>query len=653
MSLKRIVLFKHGVGYFEREVDVTGRQTLDLHFKATEMNDVLKSLTVIDTGGGRIRSVSYQSTAPVDRQLEGLALRVPPDRALTGLLSQAQGARVEVTVGSQSLAGVVAGIEERTVGDAEHRRQAYQLALLQDGGRLRRVELDDVLEIAFQDEDLQSDLRRLLDIQITAKRKEEKKLSIFCEGEGARNVVVGYVVETPVWKTSYRVLLTADDDRPALVQGWALVDNMQREDWNDVALTLVAGLPISFVHDLYSPRYQERPVVEVQTEAPYAPPELEDAMPRFAAAAAPVAGGAMDELQVEEKAVLRRALRQRGSKQIAQSVQVQTRTVEVGDLLQYTIDHPVTVRQDEAALVPILQESFDGRRVAVWNEAVREKNPMTAVLFKNTTGLTLEGGPITVLEDGEYVGEAMLETIKPDQERFVPYSVELGCRIHRDHRSDVKPVHRVRVADGNLQVHSHRVRRTDYAIRNDTDRRIDLYLEHAFLHGWELEDTPTPHESTENYHRFRVDVPPNETVSLRVQERGDEQQVFAVANVTTEQIAAWAGSGLLDETTKRALEAIAALQAEVAVHLRRKSDAEEAERHAFKDQERLRENLQALGSSDDERRLRTRYVQQLEQAEDTVAGLRREVEQARVQWRELQAQIDDQIRTLDMGSPEA
>jgi hypothetical protein len=46
----------------------------------------------------------------------------------------------------------------------------------------------------------------------------------------------------------------------------------------------------------------------------------------------------------------------------------------------------------------------------------------------NTTGLTLEGGPVTVTEGDTYVGEAMLDTMKPDDKRFVPYAVELGCQ---------------------------------------------------------------------------------------------------------------------------------------------------------------------------------------------------------------------------------
>ena len=95
LPIKKVVLYKHGVGYFEREGEVDGDAAVELQFKSGEMNDVLKSLTVLDLGGGIVSSISYESTEPVERQLEDIAIRVPDGNAWTGLLSQVKGARVE------------------------------------------------------------------------------------------------------------------------------------------------------------------------------------------------------------------------------------------------------------------------------------------------------------------------------------------------------------------------------------------------------------------------------------------------------------------------------------------------------------------------------------------------------------------------------
>src|SRR5690606_16175699 len=251
-----------------------------------------------------------------------------------------------------------------------------------------------------------------------------------------------------------------------------------------------AGLPISFVHDLYSPRYKRRPVVVVEEEAAYAPPVLEHgfggtleeggeamAMASFAPGAPPA------------PAAPRRpapASRSRGGPPPPPPPQaVTTRTQEVGDLLHYTIDNPVTVRRKQSALVPILHHDFEGKRIAIYNPDVREQNPMSALLLKNTTGLTIEGGPLTVIEDGAYIGEAMLETIKPDEERVIPFSVELGCRVQVDHRSELTDVHRARIVGGSLWLHRYRLQRRIYVVANKLDRPIDLFLDHRFVRGYE------------------------------------------------------------------------------------------------------------------------------------------------------------------------
>ena len=275
LPIRKIVLYKHGVGYFERRGVVEGDAALDLHFRASEMNDVLKSLTTLDMTSGHIASISYESTTPLERQLEDIAIRLPGDNAISGLLKEIKGAQVAVDLAGDRVEGIVAGIEttEKHVDGAAVHQQ--HLALLVDGVALRAFRLEDIARLEFLDEDLRQDLRHLLQVLIAAKRKDLKRLTVFAQGEGQREILASYIVETPVWKTSYRVIL--GDEKP-LIQGWALVDNPQDEDWVDVQLSLVAGLPISFVHDLYSPRYKRRPVVEVDEEEAYAPPILEDAV---------------------------------------------------------------------------------------------------------------------------------------------------------------------------------------------------------------------------------------------------------------------------------------------------------------------------------------------------------------------------------------
>src|SRR5712671_6957342 len=114
LPVKRVVLYKNGVGYFEHIGRVQGSQEVGIPFTSGQLNDVLKSLTVLDLGGGRITGVGYGSSAPVDRQLGDLRLQISERSSLTEFLSALRGARLEIKSGAATLTGRLLSIERKT-----------------------------------------------------------------------------------------------------------------------------------------------------------------------------------------------------------------------------------------------------------------------------------------------------------------------------------------------------------------------------------------------------------------------------------------------------------------------------------------------------------------------------------------------------------
>lgn len=652
LPITRVVLYKHGVGYFERRGPVTGTCSVDLHFKASEMNDVLKSLTTLDLGEGIVSSISYESVKPIERQLEDVAVRLGDSDAVSGLFNQVKGARVSVEIGGKTVEGTVLGIENVTRKDGDTLLHAPKLALLVGGSSVQAFELGELRAVNLMDDSLRKDIQHLLDILIASKKKDLKKLTIFAHGEGTRDLAASYIVETPVWKTSYRLLLSSEANEKPLLQGWALVDNTQDEDWEDVRLSLVAGLPISFVHDLYAPRYKRRPVVEVKEEAAYAPPMLESAVESHgeddgaasygAQGFGPPGMGFAPPAPAPMSAPVMRA-------RAMASAPVQTRTVEVGDLFQYEIKNPVTVRRGQSALVPILQAEIVGRRVAVYNQEVRAKNPMSAVLLTNSSGATLEGGPITVLEDTSYVGEAMLDTLKPNEERLVPFSVELGCVITIDPASEITNVTYSRIVNGYLYLTRYRIERRTYVITVKHPRALELFLDHRFTPGWELLEGETgqkPVERTESFYRFRLDVPGGKTTRFTVVERGDQTETRAITQVGRDEVGLWLQSRWIDEHTKQVLSSLIELREQINDLGRKVQQREQSIAEIFHNQERLRQNLTALGATQDERGLRERYVGELSQEEDRLKDLREEVRRDKTLKESLEHDLRARLATL-------
>src|SRR5437763_16970484 len=114
LPVKRVVLYKNGVGYFEHVGKVQGKQDVTISFTSGQLDDVLKSLTVLDLGGGRITGVEYGSAAPVDRQIGDLRLPMGEKTSLMEFLGALRGARLEVRSGTNVISGRLLSVERKT-----------------------------------------------------------------------------------------------------------------------------------------------------------------------------------------------------------------------------------------------------------------------------------------------------------------------------------------------------------------------------------------------------------------------------------------------------------------------------------------------------------------------------------------------------------
>ncbi len=647
LPVTRVVLYKHGVGYFEREGVVEGDAPLTFSFAQSEVSDVLKSLTVLDLGGGHIEAVNYDSTKPLAQKLADVALDIPDKDSLVALLPQLKGTRVALKVEPDDAPteGVLLGVDTHVKQGENGVVKTVYVSVLTDDGDLWSFDLLDLSGLRLLDAKMQADLSYYLRTQIAAKKKEARTFTFFAVGQGKRTVRLSYVVAAPVWKATYRILL--NDDAPPQIQGWAVVDNVQEEDWERVALTLVAGLPVSFVHDLYTPRYVARPEVVVQETSGVLPPEV-------AAGFGPEAYRLGLTNDAAERIVhsLRSAKRAGEVGVMAMSapssMPAQVRERQVGDLFEYHVERPVTIRRDQSALVPIVLKPFDGRPVLFYQKAARAENPLRAVEFKNTTGLTLEGGPVTVLDGGSYAGEAMLDTLKPNEERLVAYAVELTVRVSDSFDTHDECVHRVTVRKGILSAQYARVRQTTYTFANMSEGDQILFLEHPRESAeFKLFDTPKPHEATDAAWRFRTVLPAGQTTKYVVQEKHVLAHRHALKDVQSPLLATWLDQKYLDAPTAARLKQVAEAAAcanDLAAAVARLN----AERDAIhKDQGRIRENLVSLGDKAGEKALRERFVAALDKQETRLEEIGRELKRLDAEGDAARARIDELLAGLE------
>jgi hypothetical protein len=282
LPIGHVILFSSGVGYFQREGDVEGNANVELSFPGSDVNDLLKSLVLQDLGGGQISTISYDSPDPIEKTLKSFALDLTNNPSFGQILNQARGEKIEITMqqSSTTQAGTITG----TIVGMESQRQPHgkdqtidveQLNLLTADG-MRGVPLAQVVRVRFLNPVLETEFRRALEVLAGKHDTQKKSVSLSFTGNGKRPVRVGYVVESPIWKTSYRLVL--DKNKAPHLQGWAVVENTTDEDWKDVRMALISGRPISFQMNLYQPLFIPRPTMEPELFASLRPPTYSGAL---------------------------------------------------------------------------------------------------------------------------------------------------------------------------------------------------------------------------------------------------------------------------------------------------------------------------------------------------------------------------------------
>src|SRR5579859_4725302 len=267
LPVREVVLFKHGVGYFARSGRLAAGESARLDFKAGEMNDVLKSLTIDEKGVGKISGLRYDSSDPLAKKLGEFPFSIGSQQPLSAVLDQLKGARIELKFGSETVAGAIVGA--RRLAGGANQPEHEQATLLADSGDIRNVDLGAVSSLRFSDPTLQLQFKDYLTALVQSRSKDKRSVYIDSTDSGAREIQASYMIPSPVWKSSYR-LIFGETGQPTF-EGWAIVDNTTGDDWTNVRLSLVSGRPISFISQLYQPRYVGRPTAELPEDEALAP----------------------------------------------------------------------------------------------------------------------------------------------------------------------------------------------------------------------------------------------------------------------------------------------------------------------------------------------------------------------------------------------
>lgn len=698
LPIRRITLYTSGVAYYEHAGEPGEDGEVRLEFQQDQMNDVLKSLTV--WGGDGVPRVKYASKEPLSRQLASFGIDLSGDPSVPALLSQMRGATVTVTT-PEPVTGRVLNVEEKTrvVGQAGATETYYILSLVTDGG-IRRIDLDAVNSITIEDAKLQKELDKVLALLLESRDGDTKPVTIDfvggdkADGEGGGGeggpIGVSYLIEAPVWKTSYRLSLSdageaekkADGKSDeATIQGWANVENVTETDWNDVKLTLVSGRPISFVQDLYTPLYLERPVVQPELYASLSPKRYEGGFGEKGKAQDAMVTGGVEEMQKLDSTGNVRAMRSSSTPnspvpatgyapdlargEAAQNSypmdgaalqQAMTRSAvqsaasrgNVGELFQYTLDQPLSLPRQQSAMVPILSGQVSAERLSIYNASTHPTHPLNGARLKNTTDLKLMSGPITVYDAGRYVGDAQISFMGPGDERLMSYAVDLELKVDPSTKTEAQIVGG-KIVRGTLMVERRQTYTQTYTAKSEADHDKVLVVEHPRRQQLTLISPKDPLERTEELYRFRMTVPADETADLKVEEAQTTWQSIAILNWDVGDLLTYAKTGEIDQGVRDALLRAVELRREE-VELRRQVAAAEQEyQQIAQEQNRIRSNMQRVGSNTS---LHQRYLKKLADQEDEIEKIQSNIDDLTDQANAKGRELADYLQGLNIGGEE-
>jgi hypothetical protein len=627
LPIGQVVLFSSGVGYFQREGQVEGTQRIDLSFATQDINDLIKSMTLRDVDGGTVTAVSYDSNVPVERTLQSFAINLTSNPSFSAILNQARGEKVEVTLQQANatqpgtLTGSIVGVEHKQIAAGKDVVGVECLNLWCADG-MRSLKLAEVQRVRFLNAIMESEFRKALDTLAQGHDSQKKAVSIHFAGQGKRNVKVGYVVENPIWKTSYRLVLPPvkkDEEKKAdkkpYLQGWAVVENQTDEDWNGIRMALISGRPISFQMNLYDALFIKRPVVEPELFASLRPVAYSGGfngeVERFKSERARV----NDALRNQDAAikVLKEArsaqqnvsgssglyLGAEGFKEerdfdLSRGVSSAASASKLGDYFQYAIDHAVNLPRQKSALLPIVTKDVESERVSIYNERTQARFPLLGLIFKNTTGMHLAQGPITVYEGSMYAGDARILDLQKDERRLLSYAIDLGVEVQAVPETDNGILQSVKVIKGIMHTTSKIKDSKTYTIVNRTDTDRLVLLEHPNRTDFKLTSQEKPWETASDVHRFKVNVAAGKTTTYTVSEEKEFASTVALTNSDDDGIRLVIKQPVTSPAVKKALEQVLAMRSKLANTQRELQQQERFLQTITQDQDRLRKNLKEM-----------------------------------------------------------
>jgi len=659
IPVDRVILSTSGLANFVHQMQVKDNATVEFPVRFQQVDDILKSLVIFDKKG-RLGGVTLPGQQPLAQVFKDLPFSQGQLNNPMLLLNAYQGASVTVKGNSSTMTGKIMHVQPETVVvDDNQTTTKHRLSLMTEAG-LRQVLLEDLQSLHFEDEKIRGEIARALDAIRENGTSERRMLTVSLPGEGTRNVTLSYVVDAPLWKTAYRMVVPeTGSDKKGLLQGWAVVENMTASDWQNVDMTLVSGNPVTFKQSLYQSYYVSRPELPVQVFGRVMPrvdngalgnasggpaddygmrDEMElDAAPPSPAAAAPM----MKMRAARQNAVMNESMAYSsadapaemasggygGISNVAQAASA-AESAEATTQVLFRFPDRFSLKSGQSMMLPFISREIPMERVSLYQPDTHPTHPLAAVEIKNDGSTGLPPGVLTLYEESallkgtSFVGDASLPVVPQGDKRMLSYALDTKIKIDRENKRKVVEG-KISVSHGVMRTAIRTLAETVYIIKAPEKEDRMVVIEHPRMGGYDvISPDPKDVEMTDTHYRIRVPVKAGEKKTLSVVLENKGEQVYGLISMSTAQFVAYANTrGDLDKSTRKAFAKMAEVRKDMDTIDQSIREAERQRNTIFQDQERVRRNLQSLSGTSD---IQQKYLRKLNEQEDQVSALDKE-----------------------------
>ncbi|NNM84284.1 MAG: hypothetical protein HKL96_00780 [Phycisphaerales bacterium] len=624
VALRQVELFADVVGFFQYGGLVRGNSSSTLYFRSGQINDVLKSLVFQDAGGGQVGQADFPSSQPLSVTLRSFLINLDGSPGMAGILGQLRGHSITLAIDqtpARTLHGRVVDVVQRPVYDPAAKPGAalhlcWYVNLYSVAGGLQSVRLSRVASLHISNDKLAGALKQALGALAGRTNAHKRPLTLMFKGNGTRPVQFAYLLETPLWRLSYRLILPAKPGVKPQLEMMAIIANQTDMNWRHISLHLMGSRPLSYIQDLYRPIYQWRPVLPLARDVSLWPQTYGRGMAASSGNEAAAFGGAKPSFALpashEWRARLALLMPNAAAKAPAaalqfaqqnqsvlpmfnplQGLEAMAHSSKAHPAFDYRADN-VSVAAQQSAMIPIFITPVTGHKLDLFDATPGGLHPLRSVRLTNNTGKFLMAGPMTVLRGGTYAGDSMVSELGQKASQIVSYAVDQSVTVRAGNTWSHGVLLSAGLNHGSLLLTHADDAHSGYSVVNRSDLPRHLIIRENRWSGWHVAAPVKRASRRGDQDQYTIDVPAGKTVKLAILRRRVATDQIALVGYSRSSLKALLKRPHLPDTIIQAINQAIALRRTLAHKQSRLSEtlATEARIQAY--QAHLRRNLQAL-----------------------------------------------------------